>query len=137
VVNAQAVNNSLVAQHPSLDAGVSPVDNRKQMYLNGTSMATPIAAGTAALMLQANPHLTPNMVKALLMYTAQPLAGFNMLEQGTGQINVEGAVRLAKLVRRDLSASTPLGAPFLMTSALPASHTTIAGHTFRGRRELF
>ena len=35
------------------------------------------------------------MVKMLLMYTAQPLAGFNTLEQGAGQLNVAGAVTLA------------------------------------------
>jgi subtilisin family serine protease len=45
------------------------------MRLSGTSMATPVVAGAAALMLQANPRLTPNLVKAILMYSAQPLAG--------------------------------------------------------------
>ena len=48
------------------------------MYLSGTSMATPVVTGAVALMLQANPKLTPNMVKMILMYTAQPLAGFNI-----------------------------------------------------------
>jgi hypothetical protein len=99
------------------------------MYLNGTSMAAPAVAGAAALMLQANPTLTPNLVKTLLMYTAQQLPGANLLEQGAGELNVEGAVRVAKLVRRDLSALTPLGAP-LLTSAPPAPQTTIAGETF-------
>jgi len=35
----------------------------------------------------------------ILMYTAQPLAGFNTLDQGAGQLNVAGAVAIAKLVR--------------------------------------
>jgi subtilisin family serine protease len=129
IVNAEAVDNYLVTQHPELDAGVSHADSRKQMYLNGTSMATPVAAGAAALMLQANPTLTPNLVKTLLMYSAQQLSGANLLEQGAGELNVEGAVRLARLVRRDLSALTPLGAP-LLTSVTPAPQTTIAGETF-------
>jgi len=130
LIYAEAIGNLLVTQNPQLDAGVSPVDNRKMMYMNGTSMAAPIAAGAAALLLQANPKLTPNMVKALLMYTSQPLAGFNMLEQGAGQLNIEGAVRLAKLMRTDLTAATLVGAPLLTTLTLPSPQTTIAGQTF-------
>ena len=130
IIDAAAEDNYLLRTNPSLDAGVSEADSRRMMYLNGTSMATPVVAGAVALMLQANPSLTPNLVKAILMYTAQPLAGFNMLEQGAGQLNVEGAVRLARLVRADLSALTPLGAPLLNTLSPPAAQTTIAGQTF-------
>ncbi|HVG38330.1 MAG TPA: S8 family peptidase, partial [Pyrinomonadaceae bacterium] len=116
LVYAQADDNLLVRLNPELDAGVSPVDNRKMMFMNGSSMATPVAAGAAALLLQVNPKLTPNLVKMILMYTAQPLAGFNMFEQGAGQLNIEGAVRLAKVVRTDLSPYSSAGAP-LLTSA--------------------
>ena len=130
IVEAQAPNNLLVTQNPQLDANVSPVANRNQMYLNGTSMASPAVAGAAALLLQANPTLTPNMVKAILMYTAQPLAGFNTLEQGAGELNIEGAVRLARLVRTDFGNTKPVGAPFLNTALLPTPQTTIAGSTF-------
>ena len=69
IISAESDNNLLVTQHPELDAGVSENDNRRQMYMNGTSMATPVAAGAAALLLQVNPKLTPNMVKMILMYT--------------------------------------------------------------------
>ncbi|MGH9961558.1 MAG: S8 family serine peptidase, partial [Pyrinomonadaceae bacterium] len=133
LVEAQSVDNLLVTQHPELDAGVSPVDNRKMMYLNGTSMATPVVAGAAALMLQTNPTLTPNLVKVLLMYTAQPLAGFNMLEQGSGQLNIAAAIQLANLVRTDLTSSTPLGTP-LLTGEVPGPQTTIGGHSFTWSR---
>ncbi|HST52834.1 MAG TPA: S8 family serine peptidase, partial [Pyrinomonadaceae bacterium] len=122
--------NVLVTQHPELDASVKDQDNKRYMYLSGTSMATPAVAGAAALLLQANPKLTPNMVKMILMYTAQPLAGFNELEQGSGELNVEGAVRLAKLVRTNMTTTTKQGDPLLTTSTLPTPSTTIAGYQF-------
>ncbi len=43
--------------------------------LSGTSMSSPVVAGTAALILQKNPNLKPNQVKALLMQTAHKVSG--------------------------------------------------------------
>src|SRR5881227_2646613 len=40
------------------------------MRLSGTSMATPVVSGAAVLLLQQNPNLTPDQVKARLMKTA-------------------------------------------------------------------
>jgi len=65
------------------------------LALTGTSMATPVVSGTVALMLQANPALTPNLVKAILQYTAQIYPGYDALTQGAGFLNTLGAVRLA------------------------------------------
>jgi subtilisin family serine protease len=128
LVSAQGKDNYLVEQNPQLDAARTLTDNRDLMYLSGTSMAAPIVSGAAALMLQANPKLTPNMVKLILMYTAQPMKGFNTLQQGVGQLNVEGAVRLARLVRMDENwATASQGTPMLTTSNLPDPATNIAG----------
>src|SRR5438067_176297 len=66
------------------------------LSLSGTSMASPVVAGTVALMLQANPSLTPNAVKAILQYTAQTNAGYDVLTEGSGFLNAIGAVRLAR-----------------------------------------
>ncbi len=114
IIDAEADDNLLVTEHPELHA-VSNYDNRKEMYLSGSSMASPVAAGAAVLLFQANPTLTPNMVKAILMYTAQPLAGFNMLEQGAGEINIDGAVRLGE---RSVEIAAQAGAPNLYSHSL-------------------
>jgi hypothetical protein len=55
-----------------------------------------VVAGTVALMLQANPALTPNAVKAILQYTAQPLPNYDALTEGAGLLNARGAVDLAR-----------------------------------------
>lgn len=59
---------------------------------SGTSMATPHAAGAAALILQANPDLTPAQVKEVLMRTAVSL-GEDANAQGAGRADVYRAVR--------------------------------------------
>jgi serine protease AprX len=65
------------------------------LSLTGTSMASPFVAGTVALMIQANPWLTPNLVKAIVEYTAQNY-GYDPLTQGAGFLNARGAVQLAR-----------------------------------------
>jgi len=68
----------------SLNSGGNARNNRKNstsslttntistsyMRLSGTSMATPVVSGAAVLLLQENPNLTPDQVKARLMKTA-------------------------------------------------------------------
>ena len=65
------------------------------MWMSGTSIAAPAVAGAVALMLQANPGLTPPLVKAMLQYSAQPLPSANLLQQGAGLLNIDGAVALS------------------------------------------
>src|SRR6185369_1681898 len=122
LVFAQASNNVLVTQNPTLNA--SPVgtgSTMKMMRMSGTSVSTPIAAGAAALILQLNPRLTPNMVKAFMEFTAQKLNGFGTFEQGAGQLNIEGAMRLATVVRQDLTSPVAVGTSLLTGSVVASS----------------
>lgn len=79
-----------------LDGSIA-TPNKPYLSLSGTSMAAPMVTGTVALMLQANPKLTPNLVKAIIQYTAQN-QGYDPLSQGAGFLNVKGAVELAKFL---------------------------------------
>jgi hypothetical protein len=66
------------------------------LSLSGTSMASPVVSATIALMLQANPSLTPNQVKAVLQFTAESRGGYDGLTFGAGFLNARGAVELAQ-----------------------------------------
>jgi serine protease AprX len=76
--------------------GTVPTANEPYLSLSGTSMASPVVSGTIALMLQANPALTPNLVKAILQFTAESRTDYNALTQGAGFLNTRGAVELAR-----------------------------------------
>jgi subtilisin family serine protease len=65
------------------------------LSLSGTSMAAPVVSGTIALMLEANPKLTPNLIKAILQYTANRHAGYSPLRQGAGFLDSASAVWVA------------------------------------------
>lgn len=81
----------------------------------GTSMAAPHVAGTVALMLEANPDLTPDEVRQILIDTASPMPGCPAIDCGAGHLNALAAVRaaLAATVQAptaDLAATPTLGA---------------------------
>jgi hypothetical protein len=75
--------------------GVRDTPYKPYLSLTGTSMAAPVVTVTVALMLEANPRLTPNAVKAILQYTAEVRDGESFLVQGAGLLNALGAVRVA------------------------------------------
>ena len=63
---------------------------------SGTSMAAPFVAGTIALMLDANPNLTPNQIKSILTSTAQDWAGNGKdIDYGYGRLDAYKAIKRA------------------------------------------
>lgn len=76
-INRQVASFSNQAGLPILNYVVAPgkniystYPNNSYRYLNGTSMATPHVSGVVALMLSANPNLTPADVESLIAATA-------------------------------------------------------------------
>jgi hypothetical protein len=95
-VSLAAPGSTLYIQKSSnLVDGTLGLAIKPYLALSGTSMAAPVVSGTVALMLQANPNLTPNLIKAILQYTSQRYPGYSALRQGAGFLNTYGAVRLA------------------------------------------
>ena len=92
---------------PYLLAGTVATSYLPYLSLSGTSMATPVVAGTVALMLQANPNLTPNAVKAILQFTAELRPGNDRLTEGAGFLNAKGAVELASYLGSPSSLPYP------------------------------
>ena len=76
--------------------GSHPMRYKPYLSLSGTSMAAPVVSGTIALMLEANPALTPNAIKAILEFTAQQKSGESPLAEGAGMLNALGAIRMAR-----------------------------------------
>lgn len=81
----------------------------KYFILSGTSMAAPVVSGAAALMLQANPNLSPDTIKARLMVSADkwadPSGSADACTYGAGYLNIPNA--LASTVTPTQSALSP------------------------------
>lgn len=123
--------NSKLYKNPILRAAVTPY-----LRLSGSSMATGIASGVVALVIDAHrrdspgaPALTPNLVKAIVQYTAIPLKDDDpstpsVLEQGAGGINAAGAIALA----RAIDTTMPAGSYWLEHGLVP--ETQIRGERY-------
>jgi uncharacterized protein YjdB len=80
----------------------------------GTSMAAPHVAGAAALLLCDNPSITPNAIKTLIRFSADPLAT-NSRYYGSGILNIG---ELAGNIASQSLLATPGNINFIINSGL-------------------
>lgn len=74
------------------DTGIAPGYVPYYTTASGTSFSAPQVAGSIALMLEANPKLSPAEVRDILQSTATPLASYYTHEVGAGMLNTHAAV---------------------------------------------
>ena len=98
-------------------AGTTTTSYYPYLSLSGTSMAAPVVAGTVALMLQANPALTPAAVKAILRHTAQANPAYDARTQGAGFLDAGAAIELSAQFTPVVDTST-LTSPLYSISTL-------------------
>lgn len=71
------------------------VINHHYKFVDGTSFASPIVASIAACMLEANPKLTPQQIKRILIDTAERVPDVEVERQGWGVVVPRKAVEVA------------------------------------------
>jgi serine protease AprX len=91
IVSVRAISN-LTANGTTADAELDPAVIPFYTQISGTSMATPFTAGVVALMLDADPTLTPDEIKQIITSTATRMPGYEDYEAGAGYINAYAAV---------------------------------------------
>lgn len=70
-------------------------EGTKYVTMSGTSMATPMVAGLAACLKQANPDLTQKDIKSIIVQSCDKYLDEPKYVQGAGLINAKKAVQLA------------------------------------------
>ncbi|MFC0678936.1 S8 family serine peptidase [Lysobacter korlensis] len=105
IVSTRANTGALPPLAAGQDAELAPEHFPFYTHSSGTSMATPHVAGVIALMLEANPNLTPAQVKSIIERTSTNMTGRLPWEAGMGHLNAYAAVAEAAGVRTGFGAT--------------------------------
>jgi len=87
-----ATYQKIAVDHPTF------MNNGDFFTMSGTSQSAAVVSGVAALVLYANPGLTPDQVKCRIIASGQPAVNsdgslaYSVLQQGTGLVDAKAAV---------------------------------------------
>jgi serine protease AprX len=90
-VSTRSTSN-LTANGLDADTELPPAYIPFYTQISGTSMATPYISGVVALMLDADPTLSPDQIREILSSTASKMPGREEWEVGAGFVNAHAAV---------------------------------------------
>jgi serine protease AprX len=92
---ARDLSLSLLRQLITIKLREGNVINEHYKFVDGTSFAAPIVSSIVACMLEANPKLTPHLVKRILIDSAERVDGVEVDRQGWGVVVPRKAVEMA------------------------------------------
>src|SRR6202521_1602106 len=92
---AQAMPIPLLRQLITIKLREGNVISGHYKYVDGTSFAAPIVSSIVACMLEANPSLSPQQIKRILIDTAERVPGIEVERQGWGVVSARRAVQSA------------------------------------------
>jgi serine protease AprX len=106
-VDSLLIENKIIAAH--------------YQHVDGTSFAAPVVSSLVAQMLEANPKLTPAVVKQILISTAVRITSAPLVRQGYGVLNARRAVAESKRERHTLDEGS-FGPPRLVEGRMIFSY---------------
>jgi serine protease AprX len=95
IYEARDLPVSLLRQLITIKLREGNVINQHYKFVDGTSFAAPIVSSIVACLLEANPKLTPQQVKRILIDTAERVDGVEVERQGWGVVLPRKAVGMA------------------------------------------
>ena len=95
IYEARDLSVSLLRQLITIKLREGNVINEHYKFVDGTSFAAPIVSSIVACMLEANPQLTPQQVKRILIDSAERVDGVEVDRQGWGVVVPRKAVEMA------------------------------------------
>lgn len=95
IVSLRSAGSYLDEMFPERRVAADPAQPEvvEHIEMSGTSMAAPMVAATAALMLEQDASLNPGTIKARLMLSARKTAVGNPFAIGAGALDILGALR--------------------------------------------
>ena len=99
IYEARDLPVSLLRQLITIKLREGNVINQHYKFVDGTSFAAPIVSSIVACILEANPKLTPQRVKRIMIDTAERVDGVEVDRQGWGVVVPRKAVEMALRLR--------------------------------------